>query len=89
MCRMSHARTIRAMERGFHREADWSGELLTAARLIFLRSWVEVAGRIGIQRAVGEEGLAGGLLEEELARAEEAVYIVAAFQRDEEELARA
>jgi hypothetical protein len=50
------------------------------ARLIFLSK---------VEGPIGEESLAGGLFEEELAGAEEAVNFVAAFQRDEEELARA
>src|ERR1035441_9522654 len=52
------------------------------------RTWGIRLGSL-VQRAVGDEGFAGGLFEDDLARAEQAVDIVAAFERDEEELARA
>jgi hypothetical protein len=42
-----------------------------------------------VERAVGEEGLARGFLEEECARAKETVDFVALLQGDEEDLAGA
>ena len=41
-----------------------------------------------IGRAVGEERLAGGFVQEDLVRAEELVDVVTFFKRDEEDLAR-
>src|SRR5438552_18884138 len=43
----------------------------------------------GIEGTVGEEGFAGGLFDEDLVISEEAVDVVALFQGDEEDLARA
>ena len=43
--------------------------------------WLVVEGTVGV------EGLAGGLLEEDLVVAEEAVDVVALFERDEEDFA--
>jgi len=43
--------------------------------------------RLGVERAVGDEGFAGGLFQDDLALAEQAVDIVAPLQRYEEDFA--
>ena len=53
------------------------------------RSWGVRSLVMAVEGAVGDEGFAGGLLEDDLAGAEELVYFVALFEGDEEEFAGA
>src|ERR1035441_4341933 len=98
MCRTSQARTIRPTERGFQRGAAASGA--GGGGSIWSVAWVtsglwdspSFAWRRGgfpwhsaVEGPVGDEGLAGGLFQNDLARPEQAVDVGAALERDKQD----